>query len=73
MAIIPIRAGDCVRLKKTHPCGGAVFSVLRVGGDVRIRCMTCGHDMTIDRIKLEKAIKEFVGSYESSCKEGTQS
>ena len=60
MTVIPIHANDKIRLKKAHPCGGFVFSVLRVGAEVRIRCDTCGHDMTIDRIKLEKAIKCFV-------------
>jgi len=28
---------------------------LRVGGEMRILCLGCDHDMTIDRIKLEKA------------------
>ena len=60
MAIIPIRVNDKLRLKKAHPCGGYVFSVLRVGADVRVKCETCGRDMTIDRIKLEKAIKSFI-------------
>ena len=60
MTVIPIRVNDKLRLKKAHPCGGYVFSVLRVGADVRIKCDTCGRDMTIDRIKLEKAIKSFV-------------
>ena len=70
MAIIPIHIGDCIKLKKPHPCGGSVFSVLRVGGEVRIRCSTCGHDMTIDRIKLEKSIKEFITISDETPKKG---
>ena len=31
--------------------------VLRVGSEVRVRCIGCGHDMVLDRIKLEKAIR----------------
>ncbi len=57
MTIVPIYAGDRIRLKKPHPCGGFFFSVLRVGSEVRVKCETCGRDMTIDRIKLEKSIK----------------
>ena len=34
--------------------------LLRVGAEVRMRCMTCGHDMVIDRLKLEKAIKQHI-------------
>ena len=57
MQIIPLRAGDRVQLKKSHPCGNNLFRILRVGSEVRVVCERCGRDMTIDRIKLEKAIK----------------
>ena len=57
MPIIPIYAGDRIRLKKPHPCKGYYFQVLRVGAEVRVKCETCGRDMTVDRIKLEKSIK----------------
>ena len=30
------------------------------GGDVRIVCVHCGRDMTINRIKLENAIKKII-------------
>ncbi len=56
--IVKIRPGDLLRLKKPHPCGGASFRVLRVGAEVRIVCETCKRDMTLDRIKLEKAIRQ---------------
>lgn len=57
MQIIPLHTGDRIQLKKNHPCGGSVFAILRVGGEVRVKCETCGRDMTVDRIKLEKAIR----------------
>ena len=62
MPIIPLHAGDRVQLKKPHPCGGKIFKLLRIGGEVRVLCESCGRDMTIDRIKLEKAIKQFLPS-----------
>ncbi len=52
-----IRVGDKLTMKKTHPCGGATFSVLRVGMDFRLRCETCGHEMMIPRLKAEKNIR----------------
>ena len=55
--ILRFTLGDTLELKKPHPCGGRLFTVLRVGGEMRIRCLGCGHDMVIDRIKLEKAVK----------------
>ena len=58
MQIMKIEVGDLLELKKPHPCGEKIFKVLRVGSDVRIVCQSCGRDLTLDRIKLEKAIKK---------------
>lgn len=57
MQIIKFNVGDTLELKKPHPCGGRLFTALRVGSDVRVLCQICGRDMTLDRIKLEKSIK----------------
>ena len=65
MNITKITVGDKLELKKKHPCGTAVFSVLRVGSDVRIVCDGCGRDMVLPREKLEKAIKKIYPSNES--------
>lgn len=62
MKIIRMKAGDKLILKKPHPCKCHEFSVLRVGSDVRIKCNGCGKDMTLDRLKLEKAVKEHIPS-----------
>ncbi len=51
-----IDIGDVVELKKKHPCGGKQFEVVRTGMDFRIKCLTCGSQMRIDRPKLEKSI-----------------
>ena len=60
--IIRMRVGDTLELKKPHPCGEKRFRVMRVGSEVRVVCETCKRDMTLDRIKLEKAIKRIVSS-----------
>ena len=65
MPIIPLHPIDRIRLKKDHPCGGRIFVILRVGSEVRIRCESCGRDMTLDRIKLEKAIKQVLPKEEN--------
>ncbi len=58
--ILRIATGDVLELKKPHPCGNKLFKVMRAGSDVRIVCLECGRDMTLDRIKLEKAIKKII-------------
>ncbi len=60
MEIIKYRLGDILELKKSHPCGGNRFRVIRVGGVMRIECIACSHIMEIDRLKLEKATKKIV-------------
>ena len=51
-----IEVGDRLTLKKKHPCGGKEFEVMRAGMDFRIKCLTCGSQMRIDRPKLEKSV-----------------
>ena len=58
--ILKISVGDTLELKKPHPCGNKLFKVIRVGSDVRIVCLECSRDMTLDRIKLEKSIKKII-------------
>lgn len=51
---------DILELKKTHPCGGKRFVVLFSGSDVKVRCETCGREMVLPRVKLEKSIKRII-------------
>lgn len=62
MRIVKLDVGDTLEMKKQHPCGGKIFTVLRVGSDIRIRCQNCGHDVTVAREKLEKNIKKVTGA-----------
>lgn len=57
MQIVRFYAGDTLEMKKVHPCGANRFEVLRVGAEVRVRCLGCGRDMVLDRLKLEKNIR----------------
>ena len=52
-----LRLNQRVELKKQHPCGGKVWTVLRVGMDIKLRCERCGHELMLPRSKAEKAIK----------------
>ena len=57
MPIIKMNVGDILEMKKPHPCGDKRFCVLRIGSEIRLKCLTCGRDMTLDRIKVERAIR----------------
>jgi len=54
---VDLQTGDIVVMKKAHPCGGTQWKVLRAGMDFRIECTTCGRQVMLSRVKLEKGIK----------------
>ena len=58
--IIRFEIKDKLCLKKKHPCGSDIFTVVRLGSDVRIVCDGCGRDLTVARETLEKMIKKVV-------------
>ncbi len=58
MNIPKFSVGDKLELKKKHPCGSFIFTVMRTGSDIRVICEGCGRDMTLPREKIEKSIKK---------------
>ncbi len=60
-----IKVNDKLQMKKQHPCGGNVFTVLRVGMDFKLRCDGCGHEVMLPRAKAEKNIKKILSGEEN--------
>ncbi len=52
-----IKLGDTVVMKKQHPCGSKEFEVTRLGVDYKLKCLKCGREVMIPRIKAQKNIK----------------
>ncbi|HZK24511.1 MAG TPA: DUF951 domain-containing protein [Oscillospiraceae bacterium] len=50
--------GEKVRMKKVHPCGGDIWTIVRVGMDFRIKCINCGRSIMLPRSKFEKNVRE---------------
>jgi len=50
--------GDIVQMKKPHPCGTNEMEVIRMGMDIRIKCVGCKHSVLIPRLKFEKNMKK---------------
>ncbi len=55
-----INVGDVLELKKPHPCGGKTFEVMRTGMDFRLKCLTCGTQVWLDRPNLEKRVRKIL-------------
>lgn len=52
--------GDIVEMKKTHPCGSSQWEIIRMGADIKIKCLGCGRIIMLTRIKFEKGIKKII-------------
>ena len=55
-----IQPGDVIRMKKPHPCGSAVWEVLRIGQDFRLKCSGCGRQVMMKRTDAEKGVREII-------------
>lgn len=55
-----IRLGDVVQTKKSHPCGNSIWTVIRTGADIKIRCNGCGHIVMMDRETFLKRRKKLL-------------
>ena len=57
---VDFHVGDIIRLRKPHPCGGYDWDVVRIGADIGLRCVTCGHRVLLPRSEVERRLKLFV-------------
>ncbi|MFD2615275.1 DUF951 domain-containing protein [Paenibacillus gansuensis] len=54
--------GDVVQMKKSHPCGTNEMEIIRMGMDIRIKCVGCKHSVMIPRAQFEKKMKKVIRS-----------
>lgn len=54
--------GDVLVLKKPHACGSHQWEVLRIGAEVRIKCVNCGRELMIFKPELALKIKKVENS-----------
>lgn len=51
---------DVVQMKKPHPCGENSWKIIRMGMDIRIKCLGCEHSVMIPRREFGKKLKRVV-------------
>ena len=56
------KLGDTVELKKPHPCTARskLFEIVRVGADLKIKCLGCGNVIIISRDNFNKRFKKVI-------------
>lgn len=61
MEKIEYNLGDIIEMKKEHPCHKSKeWQIIRMGADIRIKCLGCGTSVLMPRQKFDKRIKRVV-------------
>ena len=54
---------DIVEMKKQHPCRKSTqWKIIRMGADIRIKCLGCGSSVLFPRSEFEKKLKKVLTS-----------
>jgi len=48
---------DIVEMKKQHPCGENRWEIIRMGADIRIKCLGCGQLVMMPRREFNRKMK----------------
>lgn len=59
---INYQLGDIVKMKKQHPCGENRWEIIRLGADIKIKCLGCDHIVMLPRAKFNKAVKGMIST-----------
>ena len=54
------RLDSIVIMKKPHPCGTNEWKIIRVGADIKIKCLNCGRTIMLPRIDFNKKLKKVI-------------
>ncbi len=52
--------GTKVIMKKGHPCGTNLWEIIRVGVDIKLKCIECGRTIMMPRVEFNKKIKKIM-------------
>jgi len=51
------KIGDLISTKKKHVCGSDQWEVLRLGVEIKLRCVKCNREIMMFKTQLDKKIK----------------
>ncbi len=54
------KLNDKVIMKKGHPCGANEWEIIRLGVDIKIKCLNCGRTVMIPRIEFNRKLKKII-------------
>lgn len=54
------KLNDDVIMRKQHACGTNLWTITRMGVDIKIKCKNCGREVMMDRLEFQKKLKKVV-------------
>lgn len=68
--MVEIALYDEVEMKKKHPCNNRTnrFQIVRVGADIKIKCLGCGNVIMMDRASFNERIKKVIAHHDDLMK-----
>ena len=55
---------DKVIMKKQHACRTNLWTITRMGVDIKIKCNNCGREIMMDRLEFQKKLKKVLENEE---------
>lgn len=55
------KLNDIVIMKKLHACGTNEWQIIRMGVDIKIKCLNCGREVMLDRLEFTRKLKKVIG------------
>jgi Uncharacterized protein conserved in bacteria len=57
--------GDIVEMKKQHPCKKSMqWEIIRMGADIKIKCLGCDAIIMFTRRDFEKRLKKIITTHD---------
>lgn len=61
---------DIVQMKKPHACGTNAWRIVRVGADIKIRCLQCERIVMMDRADFLRSAKRIIAQAQDGEEDG---
>lgn len=54
------KLNDNVIMKKEHACKTNLWTITRMGVDIKIKCVNCGREIMMDRLEFQRKLKKVI-------------
>ncbi len=59
---VDYKLNDEVIMKKSHACGTNLWTITRMGVDIKLKCNNCNREIMMDRLEFQKKLKKVINN-----------